>query len=175
MRCEHVRLNRDARAERRCGPTRGTHSIGSSVARSRRPLRNALQNRPEKQIPSVPQVVAKGVFVEISLQEFRAYVVVNAADSPLYQTPESFDGLSVNVARDVNLRAVTHAPMNVAEILQSIVRNKIVGEHSARRQNVFLRQTMKSFLCGVRSYTRHDPANLSIVAPFDHPHTPDSV
>src|SRR6266478_273893 len=139
------------RAARKCGPTRETHSILFSSVRSRRPLRNPLQNSPEKQVPSVPQIVAKRIFIEVGLQEFRAHVVIDPADSPLHQTPESFDGLSVNVTRDVNLRAVTDATMHVAEILESIVRNEIVGENCARWQDVFLRQTMKSFLCGVRS------------------------
>src|SRR5260221_11869655 len=147
------------KAARKSGPTRGITSTRFSSARSRRPLRNPLQNRPERQVPCVPQIVAKRVFVEVGLQEFRADVVVDAADSALHQTPESFDSLGVNVAGDINLRAVTDAPMDVAEILESIVRNKIVGKHCARRQDVFLRQTVKSFLCGVRSYTRHNPAN----------------
>src|SRR6266478_1000712 len=132
------------RAARKCGPTRETHSIRFSSVRSRRPLRNPLQNSPEKQVPSVPQIVAKRIFVEVGLQEFRAHVVVNPADSTLHQAPESFDSLSVNVARDINLRAVADAPMNITEILESIVRNEIVGKHCARRQDIFLRQAVKS-------------------------------
>ena len=163
------------RAAKKCGPTRGMRSTAYSIKRLRRPLRNLPQNSPELLIPHIPAVVAKAVLVQIGLQILRADVVVDAADPAFHQTPESFDSLGVNVARDVNLRAVTDAPMDVAEILESIVRNEIVGEHCARRQDVFLRQAVKSFLFGVRSYTRHNPTNLSVGAALDHAHDRDFV
>src|SRR6266702_4093823 len=135
------------KAARKYGPTRGMHSTRFSSVRSRHPLRNPLQNRPEKQIPSIPPIEPETVFVEIGLQVLRAHVVVDPANSAFHQTPESFDGLSVNVARDINLRAVPDALVDVAFGLQAVVGNVIIGKDGARWQDVFLRQTVKSFLC----------------------------
>src|SRR6266581_3695824 len=145
------------RAARKCGPTRARRSMRFSSGRSRRQLRNPRQNQLEKQISTVSPIESKTVFVQVSLQVLRAHVVVDPADTALYQTPESFDGLSVNVARDVNLCAVPDALVNISVLLKAIVRNVVIGEHGARRQDIFLRQTMKSVPCRVRSYTRHNP------------------
>src|SRR6266699_2550770 len=158
------------RAARKCGPTRARRSMRFSSGRSRRQLRNPRQNQLEKQISTVSPIESKTVFVQVSLQVLRAHVVVDPADTALYQTPESFDGLSVNVARDVNLCAVPDALMNISVLLKAIVRNVVIGEHGARRQDIFLRQTMKSVPCRVRSYTRHNPANALLCVPFRHAH-----
>src|SRR6266404_2736267 len=156
------------RAARKCSPSRGKLSISFSTRPSRRPLGNLPQNSPELLIPHIPAVVAKAVFIQIGLQVLRAYVVVDPADPAFHQTPESFDSLSMNVARDINLRAVTNASMDVAEILEPIIRNEIIGEHGARRQDIFLRQTVKSVPGGIGSNTRHDAANASRSAALGH-------
>src|SRR6266436_6376159 len=115
------------RAARKCGPTRGMRFTRFSSGRSRRPLRNPLQNRPEKQVPSVPPIEPKAVLIQVGLQIFRAHIVVDPADPALHQTPESFDALSMNIARDVNLSAVPDALVGIAVGLQPIVGNEIIG------------------------------------------------
>src|SRR5437660_2370390 len=130
------------RAARKCGPTRGMRFTRFSSGRSRRQLRNPRQNQLEQQVSCVPPIESKSVFVQVSLQVLRAHVVVDPADSPLHQTPESFNGLSMDVARDVDSCAVTNALVDIAFGLQSIVGNKIIGEYGARWQDVFLRQTV---------------------------------
>src|SRR5437867_5717088 len=156
------------RAARKCGPTRGMRSTRFSSVRSRRPLRNLLQNRPEKQVAPVPPIEPETVFVEVGLQVLCADVVIDTADPALHQTPESFDALSMNIARDVNLRAMPDALVDVAFGLQAVVGNVIVGEHGARWQDVFLRKTVKSFLGCVRSHASDDPANASRSAALCH-------
>src|SRR6266700_6120480 len=155
------------RAARKCGPTRARRSMRFSSGRSRRQLRNPRQNQLEKQISTVSPIESKTIFVQVSLQVLRAHVVVDPADTALYQTPESFEGLSVNVARDC---AVPDALVNISVLLKAIVRNVVIGEHGARRQDIFLRQTMKSVPCRVRSYTRHNPANALLCVTFRHAH-----
>src|SRR5882724_9782166 len=156
------------RAARKCGPTREMRSTACSIRQSRRPLRNIPQNSPKLLIPHIPAVVAEAVLVQIGLQILRAHVVVNAADPALHQTPESFDGLGMYVARDVNPCAVPDALVDVAFRLQPIVGDKIIGKNCAARQNVFLRQTVKSFLCGIGSNTRYDTASASRSAALGH-------
>src|SRR6266404_3650203 len=156
------------RAARKCSPTRGTHSTRWSSGRSRRPLRNPRQNTLKLQIPFVASVVAKRVFVEVGLQVLRAHIVVHAADSPLHQAPESFNRLSVDVARDVDFRAAPDTAMDIAMHLQPVIRNVVVGEYSARRQNIFLRQTVKSFLGRIGRDASDDAAIVSRSAALDH-------
>src|SRR6266567_7227203 len=167
---ERPRSIQGMRAARKCGPTRGMHSIRFSSARSRRQLRNPRQNQPKKQVSAVPTIEPKTVFVQIALQVLRAHVVVDPADSSLYQTPESFNGLSVDVARDINLRAVPDALVDIAFGLQSIVGHEIIGKDSAAWQKVFLRQAVQSFLLCVRSYASHNATNALLCVPFDHAH-----
>src|ERR1700730_2825899 len=158
------------RAARKCGLIRETHSTRCSSGRSRRPLRNLLQNRPEKQIPSVPPIVAKSVFVEVGLQVLRADAVVHAADSTLYKTPKSLNRLSVDVARDVDSRAVVNPAMSVSLRFQSIVGDKLIGVHSAGRKNVFLRKTVQGRLLRVWRYASHHAPDATVFAAFDHSH-----
>jgi hypothetical protein len=75
-------------------------------------LRNLLQNPLEQQIALMAPVVPEAVFVQVGLQVLRAHVVIHAADPALHGVPESFDGLSVNVSRNVDSLAVAKAPMN---------------------------------------------------------------
>ena len=137
--------------------------------RLRRPLRNLPQNSPEVLVTHISSVTEKAVLIQIGLQILRAHVVVDRSDAALHQTPEAFDSLSVHVARDINLRAVPDALMDVAVRLQSIVGNEIVGKHGAAWQNVFLRQAVKSFLCGIRGHASYDAANAGWSAAFGHP------
>src|SRR5271154_2737233 len=120
------------RAARKCGHTRRAHFTPCSTRRLKRPQRNLLQNPLKQHVPLMSSVVPKTVFVEVSLQVLCANVVVDPTDSTLHSAPESFDGIGVNVARDVNAFTVTDAPMGIAEILKAIVRNEIVSEHDTR-------------------------------------------
>src|SRR5260221_4992005 len=143
------------RAARKCSPTRGMRSTAFSTRRLRRPLRNLPQNRPELLIPQVSPVVAEGVFVKVGLQVLRAHAVVHAADPALHKTPEPLNRLGVNVARDVDSRAVIDSPVNVSRRFQPVVRNVLIGVNGARGKDIFFGQTVKSRFLRVRRYTRH--------------------
>src|SRR6266568_1575171 len=156
------------RAARKCGPIRGMHSIRFSSMRSRRLLRNPRQNQLKQQISPVPPIESESIFVQVVLQIFRAHVVVYSADSTLHQAPESFNGLSVNIARDVNLRAVPDTLVDIAFRLQAIIGHVIVGKDGARRQNIFFRQTVESFLGCIGSDTRNNSANSSFTIALNH-------
>src|SRR5947209_18040788 len=156
------------KAARKCGPTRGMRSIGFLSVRLRNPLRNPLQNRSEQQISPVPPIEPENVLVKVGLQEFGTHVVVDAADPALHQTPESFDALGMNIARDINLCAVADALVDITLRLQTIVGREIIGENCTARQDIFLRQAVKSFPCRIRSHTRHDAARASCGAAFGY-------
>src|SRR6266436_10034758 len=156
------------RAARKCSPTRGMRSTAFSTRRLRRPLRNLPQNRPELLIPQVSPVVAEGVFVKVGLQVLRAHAVIHAADPALHKTPESLNRLGVNVARDIDSRAVIDSPVNVSRVLQSVVRNVLIGINGARRKDVFLRQTVQSRLLRVRRYARYYAAHATVLRAFHH-------
>ena len=72
------------RVVRNYGHTRVAHFTRFSSEQSRRPLRNAVQNCPEKKIPSVPPIETESVFAQVGLQVFGAYALVDAAD-PAWQ------------------------------------------------------------------------------------------
>src|SRR5882724_2507789 len=157
------------RVARKCGPIHGMHSTRFSSVRSRRPLRNLLQNRPELLISHIATVVAKTVLVQVGLQILRAHVVVDPADPPLHKAPKPFDSLSVNIYLNINLRAVPDALVDVAVGLQAIVGNEVIGKHGAPWQDVFLRQAVKGFLCGIGSHASYDAANARWSAALGHP------
>src|SRR5436305_9479576 len=58
-------------------------------------------------------IVTKAVLVQIGLQVMTAHLMVNAANAGFYERPESFDGVRVDFARDVNLLAVIDRAMVV--------------------------------------------------------------
>src|SRR6266571_260048 len=156
------------RAARKCGPTRGMRSTRFSSVRSRRQLRNPRQNSLKLQVSFMPSVVPEGIFIQVVLQILRAHIVVHAADSPLDQTPESLNRLSVNVAGDIDAARVTDATMQVPMRLKAIVGNVLVSENGARRKDIFLRQTMKSFAPCIRCNASNDPAMMSRSAALYH-------
>src|ERR1041385_2853679 len=156
------------RAARRCSLTRGMRSTPCSTRLLRRLLRNPPQNSPELLIPHVSPVVAEGVFVKVGLQVLRAHAVVHAADPALHKTPESLNRLSVNVSRDVYFRAVIDSPVNVSRVLKPVIGNVFVGVNGARRQDVFLRQTVKSRFLRVRRYPCHYTSHATVLRAFHH-------
>lgn len=156
------------RAARKCSPTRGKRSTVFSKRPLRRLLGNLLQNPLKQQIPLISTVVPEGVFVQVGLQILRADAVIDAADSTLHKTPESFNRLGVNISRNIDSLAMPDAAMDVALRFQSVVSRKIIGEHGARWKDIFLRQTVKSLLGRIRRHASHYAANTSIGATFDH-------
>ena len=65
--------------------------------RLRRQFSDLPQNRKRNQVLRIAPIVPERVLVEIALQVALAYRVVHTANSSLYQTPRSFDSLSVNL------------------------------------------------------------------------------
>src|SRR5690242_16014276 len=67
--------------------SRGATSRILWSGQSGRPLESPLQNRVKYQVPHLSPVVPEAVLIQIALQIFSAYRVVDSADSPLHQTP----------------------------------------------------------------------------------------
>src|SRR5437899_12758362 len=59
--------------------------------------------------------------------------------------------------------------------LQTIIRHEIIGKDGAAWQDVFLRQTVKSFLCSIGSHASYGAANVSRSASLCHPHNSNLV
>jgi len=66
-------------------------------------------------------------------------VMVDTTDSALHKAPESFNGICVDVAHDVNLLVVLNPPMPVPVccIAYSVVNVPLIREHGTFRHNVF--------------------------------------
>lgn len=65
--------------------------------------------------------------------------MIDPADSSLYQTPESFNGLGVRVANDIDASAVIDAPMLIAvDLIESQVSWILVCVDDGRGQDIFL-------------------------------------
>src|SRR5215510_1960236 len=105
-----------------------------------RPFRNALQDCAENEIAAISAVIPEAILIQIGLQIAFAYGVVHAAKSVFYETPESFNGLGVNVSHDVNLLTVLNAMMGIAlvQLRDSVVNRKIISKDNALWQNTFL-------------------------------------
>src|SRR5437016_5768506 len=78
-------------------------------------------------------IVAERALIQVGLQITAPDRMIDAADSSLYQAPESFHGVRVNVANDIHLLAVLDAMMPIAAIhvRDSIVSVQFVAEHGA--------------------------------------------
>src|SRR5437870_5740382 len=66
--------------------------------------------------------------------------MVNAPDSTLDQTPESFDCIGVNVPINVDLLAVIDSAMRVAACADPVVRTEVIGEHHRAGQDMLFNQ-----------------------------------
>ena len=89
-----------------------------------------------------------------------ANVVINALDTVLDQTPESFDGLGVNFASNVDFLAVPNAPMIVVVLSTSeaVIGRIVIGEDEIRGQNVFFNQPVQSVFLHVGGHECADAA-----------------
>ena len=63
----------------------------------------------------------EGIFVEVHLQILRADVVVDATNPVLRQAPEPLNRVRVRIARDIYVRCVVDAPMNVPPFSDRII------------------------------------------------------
>ena len=103
--------------------TRTVHSAHNHI-----PLLDLMQETSEHRLFVEAAIVAEAVLVQIGLQVVTANRVVNALDSVLNQRPESFDGLRVNVASNVDFLAVPDAPMVVVirSTSEPIISRKVI-------------------------------------------------
>src|ERR1039458_1008915 len=69
--------------------------------------------------------------------------MIDTADPALNATPESFDGVRVNLANDVDFLAVVDSMMRVSPSVKAIVGTEIIGEHGRAWENVFLDESMQ--------------------------------
>src|SRR5438874_999575 len=127
-----------------------------------------MQNSPKLLVSHMSPVVAKAVFVKVGLQVLRAHAVIYSADSTLHKAPESLNRLGVNVARDVDSRAVVYPAMGVTLRFQFVVRNVFIGVNGARRKDVFLSKPVNGFPLSVRSNASHYAAYAPVLAAFHH-------
>jgi hypothetical protein len=104
-------------------------------------------------------VVSEAVLIEIGLQVVTANVVIHAADAALYEAPEAFDGVGVDVVSgDVNFFAVINAPMLISANCQSIVGSKLISEHGALGHDMFAHDADESISLHVSGDHRTDAA-----------------
>src|SRR5271165_2707197 len=131
--------SRDRKPKRKCSPSARLRSISFCRRLLNRKLGNPLQNIVENQISLVAPVVAKRIFVKIRLQVFPRHRVIDSADSPFNQRPESFDSLGVNVAQYVHASRMIDAAMRIAVSVVSEVnvRREIISEDRRFGKHMF--------------------------------------
>lgn len=156
---------------------RGATSTEWLSGQLRRPLENTFQNRSENQIAPIPPIVPERIFVQVGLQVLLAHGVIDSADSPLYQTPESLDGLSVNIPHDIDPLRVLDAAMYITILrgCQPIIDRILIAVHGARRQNLFFDDRVESRGFNVGSDASDDaPAapNTGVFSSLSRPRIP---
>jgi len=95
-------------------------------------------------------VVPEGVLVEIPLEILCADRMVHAGDAALQQSEEPLDGVGVNTAAHIDLRAVINAPMDVASARKILVGGQFVGIDDGRRKNMFANVGNEGSRCPLR-------------------------
>src|ERR1022692_485899 len=85
-------------------------------------------------------IVTKAVFIQVGLQVMAANIVIGALDPVLDQRPESFNGLRMNVASNIDFLAMANAAMVVIVrgSGESVIRRIVIGENEIRWQKVLL-------------------------------------
>ena len=89
--------------------------------------------------------------------------VTNAADTPLYQAPESLNGLGMNVAPDVHALGVLDAPMLVSVLgsCQPIINRILVSKDGGIRQHALGNDGIHGFSLNVGSDASNRAPDLS--------------
>ena len=76
--------------------------------------------------------VAERVFIEVALQKFLTDGMIHASHAALDEAPKAFDGIGVNVSRDVNSGAVVDSEMRVAALAgDGVVCCQLIGVDGA--------------------------------------------
>jgi len=90
-----------------------------------------------------------------------ANIVIHALNTVLYQRPEAFDGLRMNVASYIDFLAVTNAPMVVVILraAEAVVNRVVIRKHKVRGQDVFFNQSLHSVFLNIGS---HEGANAPL-------------
>ena len=111
-------------------------------------LFDLVQKASEHRLFVESSIVAETILVQIGLQIVTAHVVIHAPNSAFHQRPESFDGLRVNVASNVDFLGVLNAAMIVIvrSSGKSVIGRILIGEHKVGWQNVFFNQSMQGAL-----------------------------
>jgi hypothetical protein len=86
------------------------------------------KERLEHRLHVHPVVVPEAEFVKVHPEVLLRNVVLYAADPALHERPKAFDGIRMNVAKDVAFLGVVDAPMGVAAGVQAGVVSGFVGE-----------------------------------------------
>lgn len=125
-----------------------------------------MQKANEHRLHIETAVVTKRILIQVGLQVVTANVVINATDPALNQTPESFDGVRVNVSDNVDLLAVVDSLMLVAACVKAIVRRIVIGKDHRAWKHMFSDESPQSILLHVGGDERADFA-LALNHPDD--------
>ena len=81
-------------------------------------------------------IIPERVLVQVPLKVLCGNDVVYAANPPLHERPEAFDGVCVDIPTHVHLRCVVNAVMEVARLPKSAIRLPFVGVHDGAGHDV---------------------------------------
>ena len=87
--------------------------------------------------------------------------MIDAANAALYEAPESFDRVRVNVSGDIDLLAVIDPPMHIAHCWHmgnAVIGRQFISEHSARWHNVFFHNRQKRSAASIFCCERSNPS-----------------
>ncbi len=86
-----------------------------------------MQKRLEHGLLVLTMIVTKAVFVQVVLKIFRTDMMINAPDTVFDVAPETVDGLSMNVADDVDFCGMQNPLMGVTFALQFVIDRVLVS------------------------------------------------
>jgi len=86
--------------------------------------------------------------------------MINATDPAFHQAPESFHGIRVDIADDIDLLIMLNptVPVSRAHVAHSVVHVPLIGEHGRFRHDVFLDNRKQGRTLNVLSCESLDPA-----------------
>jgi hypothetical protein len=123
-------------------------------------LFNLMQKASEHGLHVEAPIVPEAVLVQIGLQVVTANRVINALDTVLDQRPETFDGLRMHVASNIDFLAVPNAPMVVVMrgSGESGINRVVIRKHKIRWQDVLFNQPLHRVFLHIGSHECTDAA-----------------
>lgn len=115
---------------------------GWIAAHNRIALLDLMQETKKHRLRVEAAIVAKTVFVQVSLQIVLADGVIDAANAVFDEAPKSLNGIRVNFAHHIDFLAVIDPPMNVLVVMpiHHVVRREVIGKHGALGKDMLFDQ-----------------------------------